>query len=159
MAKDLMINWWIDRKYASDIVRAAITYLDSWFRGRPWACLRNMNKFVFRVHKVLQMDKVMVLEAGRVIEFDSPQRLLQDKRSIFYSMMKESKTEYRNPLHRSWIERRSSGERPREREKSVVSMLYVRTQILVYISSSSYEYILLPSCQLVIVWVLYNANL
>ncbi|VDM43710.1 unnamed protein product [Toxocara canis] len=39
---------------------------------------------------VLFFFRLLVLEAGQVKEFDSPKRLLEDRKSLFYSMAKES---------------------------------------------------------------------
>ena len=35
--------------------------------------------FLWQVHRALDMDKVLVLEAGQVKEFDSPARLAADR--------------------------------------------------------------------------------
>ena len=35
--------------------------------------------FLLQVHRALDMDKVLVLEAGQVKEFDSPARLAADR--------------------------------------------------------------------------------
>ncbi|KHN70623.1 Multidrug resistance-associated protein 1 [Toxocara canis] len=43
-----------------------------------------------RLHTVIDSDRLLVLEAGQVKEFDSPKRLLEDRKSLFYSMAKES---------------------------------------------------------------------
>ena len=39
-----------------------------------------------RIHTILDSDRVLVLDAGSVAEFDDPQRLLRDKNSIFHSL-------------------------------------------------------------------------
>lgn len=44
-----------------------------------------------KLHSVLKSDKVMVLEKGEIIEFDSPANLLNDKDGIFYNMVKKAK--------------------------------------------------------------------
>ncbi|KAJ3092332.1 hypothetical protein HK102_008482 [Quaeritorhiza haematococci] len=43
-----------------------------------------------RINTVLDNDRILVLERGRVVEFDSPAGLLKDKSSRFYSLAKES---------------------------------------------------------------------
>ncbi|KAG0225249.1 ATP-binding cassette transporter 1 [Mortierella sp. GBAus27b] len=43
-----------------------------------------------RINTVMDSDRIMVLDAGRVAEFDSPQKLLADSSSIFHSLAKES---------------------------------------------------------------------
>ena len=43
-----------------------------------------------RIHTILDSDRVLVLDAGRVVEFDEPQQLLQDKRSIFASLASDA---------------------------------------------------------------------
>jgi ABC-type multidrug transport system fused ATPase/permease subunit len=43
-----------------------------------------------RLHTVAFYDKVLVMDAGRVAEFDTPLNLLQQKGSIFFSMCERS---------------------------------------------------------------------
>lgn len=43
-----------------------------------------------RINTVMDSDRIMVLDQGRVAEFDSPAKLLADPTSIFYSLAKES---------------------------------------------------------------------
>lgn len=38
----------------------------------------------------MDSDKILVLDAGKVKEFDSPENLLEDATSIFYSMAKDA---------------------------------------------------------------------
>jgi ABC-type multidrug transport system fused ATPase/permease subunit len=38
----------------------------------------------------MDSDKILVLDKGQVAEFDTPQHLLENKNSIFYSMAKEA---------------------------------------------------------------------
>jgi len=39
----------------------------------------------------MKSDKVLVLDAGKVIEFEAPQKLLDNPTSHFYSLLKELK--------------------------------------------------------------------
>lgn len=39
-----------------------------------------------RLHSVVDSDRLMVLDAGRISEFDNPQTLLSLKNSVFHSM-------------------------------------------------------------------------
>ncbi|XP_054162838.1 multidrug resistance-associated protein 1-like [Oppia nitens] len=43
-----------------------------------------------RLNTILDYDRVLVMDRGTVAEYDSPQVLLNDNRSIFYSMAKDS---------------------------------------------------------------------
>ncbi|ESO93730.1 hypothetical protein LOTGIDRAFT_105097, partial [Lottia gigantea] len=44
-----------------------------------------------RLNTVLDYDKILVLDNGEIIEFDSPQSLIEDNDSVFYSMAKDAK--------------------------------------------------------------------
>ena len=52
-----------------------------------------------RLNTIIDMDRVMVMDAGRVIEFDSPYILLRDVTGAFYSMVKQTGPEYSKMLH------------------------------------------------------------
>ncbi|CAG2181999.1 unnamed protein product, partial [Oppiella nova] len=43
-----------------------------------------------RLNTIMDSDRVLVLDYGRVAEFDSPQALLQNERSIFHSLAKDA---------------------------------------------------------------------
>lgn len=43
-----------------------------------------------RLHTILDSDRVLVLDAGKVAEFDSPKTLLANNQSIFYSLAKDA---------------------------------------------------------------------
>ncbi|KAH9946530.1 metal resistance protein YCF1 [Amylocystis lapponica] len=43
-----------------------------------------------RINTIMESDRVLVLDAGQVIEFDTPQSLLENKRSSFYSLAAEA---------------------------------------------------------------------
>ncbi|KAI0238037.1 Multidrug resistance-associated protein 1 [Lamellibrachia satsuma] len=43
-----------------------------------------------RLNTIMASDRVMVLDAGNVIEFAEPQKLLKDKNTVFYSMAKNA---------------------------------------------------------------------
>ena len=45
-----------------------------------------------RVHKIVDScDKVIVMEDGRVAEFDTPDILAADRSSLFYAMLRDSR--------------------------------------------------------------------
>eukprot|EP01117_Protostelium_nocturnum_P013244 TRINITY_DN4935_c0_g1_i4.p1 TRINITY_DN4935_c0_g1~~TRINITY_DN4935_c0_g1_i4.p1 ORF type:complete len:1039 (-),score=239.18 TRINITY_DN4935_c0_g1_i4:20-3136(-) len=45
-----------------------------------------------RIHTILDYDKILVIDQGKVREFDSPQKLLANTKTIFYSMTNQSGT-------------------------------------------------------------------
>lgn len=44
-----------------------------------------------RLDTVLHCDKVMVMDQGKILEFDSPNKLLEDTQSAFYGLAHTSK--------------------------------------------------------------------
>ncbi|EDK42487.1 hypothetical protein LELG_00665 [Lodderomyces elongisporus NRRL YB-4239] len=42
-----------------------------------------------RIDTIMDSDKILVLDKGEVAEFDTPQNLLKNKQSIFYSLASE----------------------------------------------------------------------
>ncbi|XP_015787127.1 canalicular multispecific organic anion transporter 2-like [Tetranychus urticae] len=44
-----------------------------------------------RLNTIMDYDKIIVMDKGKIVEYDSPNNLLADKNSIFYSMAKEAK--------------------------------------------------------------------
>ena len=43
-----------------------------------------------RINTIIDYNRIMILDQGHLIEFDSPQNLMEQRESAFYSMAKES---------------------------------------------------------------------
>jgi len=43
-----------------------------------------------RIKTIINYDKILVLNYGEMVEYDSPQELLENKNSIFYQLCKNS---------------------------------------------------------------------
>nr|CAH7764296.1 unnamed protein product [Callosobruchus chinensis] len=43
-----------------------------------------------KLETIIELDKVMVLEHGTIVEYDTPAKLLEDRNGVFYSMVKSS---------------------------------------------------------------------
>ena len=43
-----------------------------------------------RLHTIIDYDKVLVLHEGRIVEYDSPETLMKDRSTLFYSMLQNS---------------------------------------------------------------------
>ena len=52
-----------------------------------------------RLNTIIDMDKVLVMDAGRVVEFDEPYTLLRDITGVFYSMVRQTGPEFEKMLH------------------------------------------------------------
>jgi ATP-binding cassette subfamily C (CFTR/MRP) protein 3 len=44
-----------------------------------------------RLNTIIDYDRILVLDFGKIVENDSPQNLLSNKNSLFYSLAKEAK--------------------------------------------------------------------
>lgn len=51
-----------------------------------------------RLNTIIDMDRVMVMEAGQVVEFDEPYNLLRNTNGLFLSMVRETGTMFENML-------------------------------------------------------------
>lgn len=58
--------------------------IQKFIRERFSAC--TVLTIAHRLHTILDSDRILVMQGGKVIEFDSPNVLLQDKMSAFYSL-------------------------------------------------------------------------
>lgn len=43
-----------------------------------------------RLNTIMDSNRVLVLDKGNLAEFDSPEKLLENKKSIFYGMAKDA---------------------------------------------------------------------
>ncbi|KJH49323.1 ABC transporter, ATP-binding protein [Dictyocaulus viviparus] len=60
-------------------------------REQFWNC--TVFTIAHRLNTIMDYDRVMVLESGKVVEFDSPKKLLCDRNSIFAKMVEDSESE------------------------------------------------------------------
>jgi ATP-binding cassette, subfamily C (CFTR/MRP), member 1 len=44
-----------------------------------------------RINTILDCDKILIMEKGKMVEFDSPEELLKNKKSTFFSLVQHSK--------------------------------------------------------------------
>jgi len=51
---------------------------------------RTILTIAHRLNTIIDSDRVIVLQAGRVAEFDTPEALLSDKNSLFFALAKEA---------------------------------------------------------------------
>lgn len=52
-----------------------------------------------RLNTVMDSDKIIVMDAGTVVEFDHPHCLLQNKNGFLYKMVEQTEQETANMLH------------------------------------------------------------
>ena len=62
-----------------------------------------------RLNTIIDMDRVLVMDAGKLVEMDNPYNLLRDITGTFYSMVKQTGPEFEKMLHsmaeKSYFER------------------------------------------------------
>ena len=52
-----------------------------------------------RLNTIIDMDKVLVMDKGRVVEFDEPHQLLQNPHGFFYAMVRQTGPDFERMLH------------------------------------------------------------
>ena len=72
-----------------------------------------------RLNTIIDMDKVMVMDAGRVVEFDEPYILLRNVTGVFYSMVKQTGPDFERMLHS--LAETSHSERQQRRNRDAES--------------------------------------
>ncbi len=50
---------------------------------------RTLITIAHRLDTIVEYDRILVMDQGRVMEFDSPETLLADKNSTFYALMQK----------------------------------------------------------------------
>lgn len=55
----------------------------------PLFSKRTIITIAHRINTILDSDRIVVLEQGRVMEFDTPQKLIEEK-GLFYKLVKEA---------------------------------------------------------------------
>ena len=52
-----------------------------------------------RLNTIIDMDKILVMDAGQVIEFDAAYNLLKDRNGLFYSMVNQTGPDFERMLN------------------------------------------------------------
>lgn len=52
-----------------------------------------------RLNTIIEMDKILVMDAGRVVEYDAPYKLLENTSGVFHSMVKQTGRQFEKQLH------------------------------------------------------------
>ena len=63
--------------------RVIQTLIEEEFRGATVLCIAH------RLNTIIKSDKVLVMDKGQAKEFDSPQVLMADRKSLFSKMLKQ----------------------------------------------------------------------
>jgi ABC-type multidrug transport system ATPase subunit len=67
-----------------------------------------------RLNTIIDSDKIMVMDQGRIVEFDTPRRLLQNENSFFTSLVAQSGEEAAKKLREKVFSSKGSRDRMRE---------------------------------------------
>ena len=76
-----------------DEATASIDYKTEEIIQRAITELLNDSTFITIAHRIktiINYDKIIILDNGQIVDFDTPKKLLNDKNSLFYKLYSKS---------------------------------------------------------------------